>query len=114
MLGTPVAYKTEGTDTKNAPEMDGADAGFCYDIPNINTGYTGVDFNINLGWLRSVDICVNTFPVESFVDEIAKQLKQDPLAFRLSMLENRADFKIGEGPGAMTQSPKRVAGVLKK
>ena len=114
VLGTPVAYKTEGTDTKNAPEMDGADAGFCYDIPNINTGYTGVDFNINLGWLRSVDICVNTFPVESFVDEVAKQLKQDPLAFRLSMLENRADFKIGEGPGAMTQSPKRVAGVLKK
>ena len=113
VLGTPVAYKTEGPDTKNAPEMDGADNGFCYDIPNVSTGYTGVDFNINLGWLRSVDICVNTFPVESFIDEIAKKANQDPLSFRLSMLENRPDFKTGDGPGAMTQSPKRVAAVLK-
>ena len=113
VLGTPIAYMTEGPDTKNAPEMDGADSGFCYDIPNISTGYTGVDFNINRGWLRSVDICVNTFPVESFIDEIAEKLKQDPLKFRLLMLENKPDFKTGEGPGSLTQSPSRVAGVLK-
>jgi isoquinoline 1-oxidoreductase beta subunit len=29
------------------------------------------------------------------------------------MLENRADFKTGEGPGALTQSPARIAAVLK-
>ncbi|MEI8058616.1 MAG: molybdopterin cofactor-binding domain-containing protein [Ferruginibacter sp.] len=113
VLGTPVAYKTEGPDTKNAPEMDGADNTFCYDIPNVSTGYTGIDFNINIGWLRSVDICVNTFPIESFIDEIAKKVNKDPLSYRLSLLENRADFKTGEGPGAMTQSPKRIAAVLK-
>jgi len=76
-------------------------------------GYTGVDFNINRGWLRSVDICVNTFPVESFIDELAGKLKKDPVEFRLSMLKNRSDFKTGDGPGSFTQSPARVAGVLK-
>ncbi|MGE5106820.1 MAG: molybdopterin cofactor-binding domain-containing protein [Sphingobacteriales bacterium] len=113
VLGTPIAYMTDGPDTKNAPEMDGADKGFCYDVPNVNTGYTPVDFNINRGWLRSVDICVNTFPVESFIDEIAQKLKKDSLEFRLSMLENRPDFKTGETPGSLTQSPKRIATVLK-
>jgi isoquinoline 1-oxidoreductase subunit beta len=113
VLGTPVAYMTEGTNTKNAPEMDGADKSFCYDVPNIATGYTAVDFNINRGWLRSVDICVNTFPVESFIDEVAQKLQKDPLQFRLSMLENRADFKLGDAPGSLLQSPVRVAGVLK-
>lgn len=113
VLGTPVAYMTEGLQTKEAPEMDGADKGFCYDIPNVATGYTPVDFNINRGWLRSVDICVNTFPVESFIDEIAQKLKKDPLQFRLSMLENRPDFKTGDKPGSLTQSPSRIAGVLK-
>ena len=113
VLGTPVSFMTDGPDPKNAPEMDGADRGFCYDVPNIYTGYTPVDFNINRGWLRSVDICVNTFPVESFIDEVAAKLKKDPLEFRLSMLENKEDFKTGDRPGSLTQSPKRVAGVLK-
>jgi len=113
VLGTPVSFMTDGPDPKNAPEMDGADRGFVYDVPNVYTGYTPVDFNINRGWLRSVDICVNTFPVESFIDEIAQKLKKDPLQFRLSMLENRPDFKTGDSPGSMVQSPSRVAGVLK-
>lgn len=113
VLGTPVGYMTEGPDTKHPEEMDGADRGFCYAIPNVLTGYTPVDFNINRGWLRSVDICVNTFPVESFIDEIAQKLQKDPLEFRLSMLENKPDFKTGDDPGAAIQSPARIAGVLK-
>ncbi|MBS1509496.1 MAG: xanthine dehydrogenase family protein molybdopterin-binding subunit [Bacteroidetes bacterium] len=113
VLGTPVSYMTEGMDSKHPEEMDGADKGFCYAVPNVYTGYTPVDININRGWLRSVDICVNTFPVESFIDEIAVQLKQDPVTFRLSILEGQPDFKTGDDPGAMTQSPARVAGVLK-
>lgn len=113
VLGTPIAYMTEGPVSKSAPEMEGADRSFCYDIPNVRNGYTAVDFNINRGWLRSVDICVNTFPIESFIDEIAQKLHKDPLAFRLSLLENRPDFKTGDKPGSMTQSPARIAAVLK-
>jgi isoquinoline 1-oxidoreductase beta subunit len=104
---------TDGPDFKHPEEMDGADRGFCYEIPNIYTGYTPVDFNINRGWLRSVDICVNTFPIECFIDEIAAKLNKDPLAFRLSMLENRPDFKTGNDPGSQVQSPARIAAVLK-
>ncbi len=113
VLGTPVATMTEGPNTKNAPEMSGLDKSFCYDFPNIKTGYTGLAFNINRGWLRAVDICANTFPVECFIDEIAISTKKDPLAYRLSLLENRPDFKTGDDPGAILQSPSRIAGVLK-
>lgn len=113
VLGTPIAYMIDGPETKNIGEMDGADAGFVYAFPNIYTGYTPVDFNINRGWVRSVDICVNTFPVESFIDEIAAKLKKDPLDFRLSLLENRPDFKTGAEAWSLVQSPGRVAGVLK-
>lgn len=113
VLGTPIAYMIDGPETKNIGEMDGADAGFVYDVANIQTGYTPVDFNINRGWVRSVDICVNTFPVESFIDELAAKLKKDPLDFRLSLLEGRADFKTGPEAWALSQSPARVAGVLK-
>ena len=113
VLGTPIAYMTEGPESKSAPEMEGADRSFSYNIPHIRNGYTPVDFNINRGWLRSVDICVNTFPIESFMDEIAQKLNKDPLAFRLSLLENRPDFKTGDKPGSLTQSPARIAGVLK-
>ena len=113
ILGTPVSYMTEGPETKTFDEINGADAGFCYDVPNIKTGYTPVDFNINRGWVRSVDICVNTFPIECFIDEVAARLKKDPLAFRLSLLENRIDFKFGQAPMLLTQSPARIAGVLK-
>ena len=113
VLGTPIAYMTDGPKNEHPEEMDGANNGFCYDIPNIYTGYTPVDFNINRGWLRSVDICVNTFPVECFIDEIAAKMNKDPLDLRLTLLENREDFKTGDGPGALTQSPSRIAGVLK-
>jgi len=113
ILGTPVSYMTEGPGSKNFDEINSADAGFWYDVPNISTGYTPVDININRGWVRSVDICVNTFPIECFIDEVAASLKKDPLDFRLSLLENRKDYTFGKEPMLLTQSPSRIAGVLK-
>lgn len=114
VLTTPIAFVIDGPDAKNIGEMDGADHSFWYaGIPNIKNGYTPVDFNINRGWLRAVDVCVNAFAVESFIDEVAAKLKKDPLQFRLSLLEGQPDFKTGNWPGAPTQSPARVAGVLK-
>ncbi|MFZ1370933.1 MAG: molybdopterin cofactor-binding domain-containing protein, partial [Ferruginibacter sp.] len=113
ILGTPVSFMTEGPGSKNFDEVNSADAGFWYDVPNISTGYTPVDININRGWVRSVDICVNTFPIECFIDELAASLKKDPLDFRLSLLENRKDYTFGKEPMLLTQSPARIAGVLK-
>lgn len=114
VLSTSIAVMTDGPQTPDPSEnQGGAMADFYYKVPNVKTGYTHVDFNINRGWLRSVEICMNSFPVESFIDEVARKMKKDPLAFRLSLLEGREMFLVGEGPGAMKQYPQRIANVLK-
>lgn len=114
VLSTSIAVMTDGPDTKNMTEnLGGADSDFYYNVPNVTTGYSHVDFNINRGWLRSVEICMNSFPIECFIDEVARKLKKDPLAYRLSLLDGRPMFLTGEGPGGMKQYPQRIADVLK-
>jgi isoquinoline 1-oxidoreductase subunit beta len=114
VLSTSIAVMTDGPDTKNMAEnLGGADSDFYYDVPHVTTGFSNVDFNINRGWLRSVEICMNSFPIECFIDEVARKLKKDPLAYRLSLLDERPMFMTGKGPGAMKQYPQRIANVLK-
>jgi isoquinoline 1-oxidoreductase beta subunit len=114
VLSTSIAVMTQGPDAKDPAEnLGGADTDFYYDVPNVTTGYSHVDFNINRGWLRSVEICMNSFPIECFIDEVARKLKKDPLAYRLSLLDGRPMFMTGEGPGGMKQYPQRIANVLK-
>ncbi len=114
VLCTSIGVMIDGPETKDPSEnLGGATNDFYYDVPNVQTGFTHVDFNIQRGWLRSVEICMNSFPIESFIDEIARKLKKDPVLFRLSLLEGRAMFTTGDGPGAMKQYPQRIADVLK-
>lgn len=111
-LETAVQVMVEGPDTKSPPDMlGGANSDLWYDIPNVYTGYTNVDFNLNRGWVRAVELCVNVFPVESFIDEIARKQGKDPLQFRLGMLEGRAAFET-EG-SKLHLNPQRVANALK-
>lgn len=58
-----------------------------YDMPHLDVTYTHHDPGIPLGSWRSVGSSFNGFFVESFFDEIAHALKQDPLAFRLARLK---------------------------
>ena len=114
VLATSVAVMTGGPTTPDPSEsLGGATNDFYYDVPNVKTGYSHVDINLMRGWLRSVEICMNSFPIECFVDEMARKMKKDPLDFRLSLLDNRPMFLVGEGPGAMKQYPQRIANVLK-
>lgn len=114
VLCTSIGVMIDGPETKDPSEnLGGATNDFYYDVPNVQTGFTHVDFNIQRGWLRSVEICMNSFPIESFIDELARKLKKDPVQFRLSLLEGRAMFTTGDGPGAMKQYPQRIAEVLK-
>ena len=57
---------------------------------------------------------VNVFAVESFIDEVARKLKKDPLQYRLSLLEGRPPFeaKFSEG-WSKTVDPGRFAAVLR-
>jgi isoquinoline 1-oxidoreductase subunit beta len=61
-----------------------------YEIPQFNVDYIYFDPGVPVGPWRSVGASLNGFFVESFIDEVAHALKQDPLAFRLSLLKPEA------------------------
>ena len=113
LLTTSVAamYKRPPAGTETG---GGFDKTFWYDIPHVQTAYTPVDININRSWLRGVSHVVNVFASECFVDEIAIQLKKDPLDFRLSLLEKAPVIESRYGSAVRIQDPARLAGVLKK
>jgi isoquinoline 1-oxidoreductase subunit beta len=111
-VATSIAIMTDGPEAKNVPEMlGGASSDLWYDVPNVHTGYSHVDFNLQRGWVRAVEICVNTFPVECLIDEIATAQQKEPLAFRLSLLENRPAYETEITK--FRQDPNRIANVLK-
>lgn len=92
--------------------INGAD--FWYSVPNhrvrLIKSKTG-DKAAPAGNLRSVAPGYTFFAVESFMDELAHELKMDPLAFRMSMLDAK-----GKNAGAAPMSvggAKRLASVLK-
>ncbi len=57
-----------------------------YDIANQRMQQVATRMGVPIGNLRSVGYSHNAFFAESFVDEIAHALGQNPLAFRLSLL----------------------------
>jgi isoquinoline 1-oxidoreductase beta subunit len=66
----------------NAPEGN-----FGYTIPNVLVDHAMRNTHILAGFWRGVNANHNAIYVESFIDELAHELKQDPLAFRLKMLK---------------------------
>ncbi|SDP49687.1 xanthine dehydrogenase family protein molybdopterin-binding subunit [Desulforhopalus singaporensis] len=58
-----------------------------YSIPNKRVTYAMVNLPVSVGWWRSVGYSINTFTVESFMDELAHIAGNDPLAFRLAHME---------------------------
>jgi isoquinoline 1-oxidoreductase beta subunit len=61
-----------------------------YAVPNVCVTYTGWNPGVPLGAWRSVDASQNLFFFESFIDELAQELKQEPLAFRRNLLRDNA------------------------
>ena len=64
-----------------------------YEIPNLSTRYVHADVHIPLTYWRSVTSSTVAFAHECFVDEMAHEAGQDPLAFRLAMLTKESDAK---------------------
>lgn len=50
------------------------------------------DAGLRVGYWRSVSHALNAFANETFIDELAANAKQDPLAYRLSMLQGKPRF----------------------
>ncbi len=57
-----------------------------YDIPNLLVDFHLLETGVRLGAWRSVGPSQNGFVVESFIDELAHAAKQDPFAFRRSLM----------------------------
>jgi isoquinoline 1-oxidoreductase subunit beta len=66
----------------------GGMAGQLYALPNICITYAGWNPGVPLGAWRSVDASQNLFFFESFVDELAQELRQEPLALRRRLLRD--------------------------
>ena len=74
---------------KNGLDGDAVDgsAQLLYDIPSIHIEYVRQETPVvRIGWWRGVGVTHNAFVVETFVDELAAISKQDPVAFRRSLL----------------------------
>jgi isoquinoline 1-oxidoreductase beta subunit len=60
-----------------------------YDLPNMHVEYLRVEPpGIPTAFWRSVGPSHNVFVTESFMDELAAAAKQDPVAYRLALLDN--------------------------
>ena len=96
--GTIVAWKHRYATTSISQSMDPATkqpesdevAGaedLPYAIPNVRVEYHPAPSPVPRGWWRSVDASINTFAVESFLDECAAAARRDPLRYRTDLLK---------------------------
>jgi isoquinoline 1-oxidoreductase beta subunit len=56
------------------------------DVPNLHAECCDARAHARIGWLRSVANTYHAFAVQSFIDEVAFELKKDPLDMRLELL----------------------------
>ena len=93
-----------------------------YEWPNARIGHVSVDLPVPIGFWRAVGHSHQAFFKESFVDEAAAAVAQDPVAFRAALLGNhprhlavlqRAAELSGWGQplGAAADGAKRARGV---
>jgi len=91
-------------------DRDGFPAG-C--VGNYVAEFLPVDFQLARGWWRAPLPTFAAFPVETFLDEIAHEAGQDPLALRLALLgaPRELDYRDHGGPKFHTG---RLAQVLRQ
>ncbi|HXZ96885.1 MAG TPA: xanthine dehydrogenase family protein molybdopterin-binding subunit [Burkholderiales bacterium] len=86
MAGTPLenAMVKNGID---GTSVEGA-ANLPYAIPNLVVDLHSPSIGVPVQWWRSVGSSHNAFVTETFIDEMAQLAGADPVAFRISLLEN--------------------------
>jgi isoquinoline 1-oxidoreductase beta subunit len=89
----------------------GPEAAFGYNIPNILIDHAMRNPHVPAGFWRGVNTNHNAIYVETFIDELAKEVGEDPLAFRLKYLKpkNAAVLKaVAEKAGYGKPAPAGV------
>jgi isoquinoline 1-oxidoreductase subunit beta len=71
----------------NDPFMTEGLANVTYDVPNLEMRTVIEEVGVRVGYWRSVSHALNAFAVESFMDEMAMDAGQSPVAFRLALLQ---------------------------
>jgi isoquinoline 1-oxidoreductase beta subunit len=79
-------------------------------IPNYRSDWYGISSAMPRGPARGMPALSNAFAVESFIDEIAHSMKEDPLATHLRLLGDPREVPLSSG-GSMDTG--RLANVLK-
>jgi isoquinoline 1-oxidoreductase beta subunit len=85
LRGTPfegfVKGPVDGTVVEGIEDMH-------YAIPNLQVQGTEMPIKVSTLWWRSVGHSGNAFVVETFIDQLAKAAKKDPVIFRRELLAN--------------------------
>jgi isoquinoline 1-oxidoreductase beta subunit len=90
LTGTPFAAMVK--DGIDAVSVEGAN-NLPYAIPNMQVElHTPTDIGVPVLWWRSVGSTHTAFSTECFIDELAQAAKKDPVAWRLSMLEQHPRY----------------------
>jgi isoquinoline 1-oxidoreductase beta subunit len=111
--GTPLARMIK--DGVDPFSVEGA-ANLPYAIPNIQVDlHTPKDITVPVLWWRAVGSTHTAFSTETFIDEVAAAASQDPVAFRLALLDKHprhaAVLKLAaEKAGWGTRLEARTAG----
>ena len=90
IAGSSILARYFPTAIKDGIDNDGVEssANLPYGLGNIRVEWTAQEpLGIPTAFWRGVGVTRGTFVVESFVDELAAQAKQDPLAYRLALLD---------------------------
>jgi isoquinoline 1-oxidoreductase beta subunit len=87
LAGTPMARRVK--DGVDPTSVEGA-ANLPYAFDNIQVDlHTPKDIPVPVLWWRAVGSTHTAFSTETFIDEVAAASAQDPVAFRLSLLDKR-------------------------
>lgn len=87
--GFPIAWEHQFVDKHDPPNA----SHIPYDIEHQRIHYTEHKIHVPWGYWRSVDHSVHAFFTESFIDELAHAAQQDPLQYRLALLQKNERAK---------------------
>jgi isoquinoline 1-oxidoreductase subunit beta len=89
-------------------------ANLTYDVPNLDLRTVIEEVGVRVGFWRSVSHAINAFAVESFMDEMALEAGQSPVAFRMALLakqpRQRAALERAVSASGYTTTPGAARG----